>query len=422
MDVEDEENAPDNAQAALYARKTFLLLKRVLGKMQRNGVFKKKKRVPQRATDELHIRILFERDGQFYAAVLSDRFTASSWTFTYRKPSRVSLRVAKTDVLEDLAVDFTKVFRVSAAHGLGRGRRLAGLFKTRMNANGSLARTVRAKPLYDVTLLTAVEAGVCKNDLADVCALAGVPRDAEEALTAWSARCGVPLPLDTAAVREACLGTGMSREEADFLVAAMRHDGALRVAHDVRFSALLLAGRACAPLASFLSSCRRRAALKMPTELLAPVKKDFAVDAFTLPFYLLPRAVERPVTTCVFRRVLTGVARPLPDRNPGRAHNPSVVVNNRVVVAYVTDGVLTSGGESLVPPEQLEVMHETVTKSLRWTDSFANRLDTVAFDGEKEWCDADLRSALALARRATWAFQDPEGEKAKALYERIKMM
>jgi hypothetical protein len=55
-------------------------------------------------------------------------------------------------------------------------------------------------------------------------------------------------------------------------------------------------------------------------------------------------------------------------------------------------------------------------------DTFCNRIESVVFNGDSEWSEVDIRRAVGLAKRVQWVFRDPQGDKARRLYERISLV
>lgn len=208
--------------------------------------------------------------------------------------------------------------------------------------------------------------------------------------------------------------------------------GAARVASDTRFSALLAKPRSASASSATLRNLLDKARQWAPDTLILARRNKADSRAFedvVLPFVIKPYPgaphVPHP-SASKLAAVRTGLFLPA-----GKTHaqlRPSAAVLRAGgvsrVVAYVYDGVLFSGveAESKVPGEEVRGTHFTGRADTEWVKTFANRLETAAFDGDKEWRDEHLRAALGVAKRAVWLFTDPTSEAAAALDARIRRL
>jgi hypothetical protein len=399
-----------------------------------------------RATEEMHLRLLFDRGKQYVATLVADKQKPDG-TYEITKGSRLApvLTIAKSaEVLRLVAAsvcDFTIVFRALVAKDDPKKkdgcRKLAGLYISNRKPDGSIHRCLRDKgrtPVH-VTLcnLVAVDVVKDKNDAAAVYALAAkmyplangmAPRD----LAAHARANGLLTVSEVDNSRKTLLKLGLDDPASRFMEVAMglEADGVARVAFDPRFGSVFCT----AALAAKNAHVRRMAEAvasttlsSLATHVLAPRTRSMSLADFTLPFPIKPASGAGPAESprLYLRDAPTGLYRSIGVGH--RSKQPSAVVLRRghasEVVGYVYDSLYAVGTAALLPLDERNILYTPASADLAWAATFANRLDAAAFDGDEAWTDADIARALSLAKRAAWVFQNPEGSKAKELQARV---
>jgi hypothetical protein len=399
----------------------------------------------------LHVRVLLETPTAFVATVLNDRRSRSGdWSVSETTLTQRFVHIDKLQVVTDLFanhnVDMTRVFRVAATqstrdHGLKTLHGIHSCLPTRTEDGGdSFVRRVRSPrsnkktSTYHIKVVSMELVRDSIFDLADVCHYVAtnikpdMPRMVGEDDTSYATRCGVMLPLDVAGVRQALSDAGLEDKRALFVIAAMRcrADGLVRVAKDPRFRDLLanipvLGG----PLRSFLRQARMLSAQPASdfTEVMPFSAKGVALTGFSIPVLLGPGDAAPTGLTRHMPNLLTGLWQPMRSRN--RERYPSVVAVSvagaPTVVAHIIDFFFTACDQSRLPEDDQALLHQSVEPTLQWTETFANRLESVAFDGDLVWSDDNLRVALSLAKQVTWVFRAPGGPAASALRGRLSV-
>ena len=393
----------------------------------------------------VHVRLLFDSGASYVACVLDDQCSAlGEWTiFKERKFSKV-VHVRKTAALEhqvsSKALNATDILRVSArldvlvkVHKL---RTMAGMFKTRKEADGSVWRTTikmgvskRNSTPMNLHLDTVEPVDTIDTDAEALYALAKQlfpPLAVESNHAAYALSVGLMLPAEQTSVRRCFANLGVAAEaDTWFFEKCMEQNGTEAVARfssDPRFASLLQLPR------SRFSNMRVRnfvdkARSWKPNVKIQPAREaEASLADLTLPLVLAPAGAALARSPVYLGNVLrTGVY-----VSTGASHqdkHPSAVMKKKRdrdarLMCYVYDGLFYVGALKM-PAEEREVPYTQVPANLAWASTFINQIDAVAFDGNAHWSDSDIRQALGLAKVATWVFADKESAAATALMARI---
>jgi len=369
-------------------------------------------------SEELHLRVLFEHGDAFVAAAVRDaRDQRGSWGALHPQVF-IRKNSAAGALVREHALSFADVVRVTARVDaevrVSKKRTVSGLYKTI-----GRTRTPRKCPAIHVTFDSLELVASYDSDVEVVRSLA---RSVSRAATAQ-----LLSPNDGDPPEQALLKLGVSQADLRFAVAAVASGagGAARLASDPRFAALRQVSRASVTNVAVRGCLDAVKRWKPDAEVLPPRKKLVpAYDAFgdsSLPVVLRPGYAE---TLGRQRRRLTEYATgAYASLSPVlRPFSPRAFVRHAngasVVVAYAYDFALHEGGTA-IPAIDRQAEHAWVPPSLAVARHFAQRLACVAFDGDAEWSDEDLRFALGLANRVVWAFEEPEGERANRLMRRV---
>jgi hypothetical protein len=396
----------------------------------------------------LHVRLLFDVGNAYLASLMYDTRTAAGvWEVRLEYPHAVTVRVRKTAAMSTLvqtahsltAVDVIRVLALpdgSGGGGARKSRTLAGLFKRDVTADGTERRCPKQPrqwlggELLPVTFDALERVCAVDNDADVLYALAATlfpPCDGASG-AAHALAVGLMLPRTQESIADCLAALGVrAPTAAAFMQAALDapHEAgaAARIASDARFAAAMAAPRGA------IRNLRVRAFMDRargwePARVEPPCAfKPTAPDDATLPVLVRPApqgtaSLVRPSGAYKLRLASTGVygterrggvARVFVRRN-GTA--PPVVVGfARNLVFYAGDDL--PHGEDVASYTWYPPYLSTLA------DAFCTRLESAVFDGEMPWTDEELRRALGLAKRVCWAFKEPGGEAARALYARL---
>ena len=197
---------------------------------------------------------------------------------------------------------------------------------------------------------------------------------------------------------------------------------AARIASDPRFAAMLAMPRSAPTNVRVKNALDRARAWAPDADVQAACVKTKAPPDASIPLFLkpVPPTPLPPAGSYSLPSAPTGVYGPVNDRH---GNLPRVFVRRAgdvsEVVAYARDAIFSPGAGKLPRGENL-VPYQWYPPNLSLADTFATRLESAVYDGECEWSDADLRQALGLAKRVQWAFKDPNGDRARELYDRVR--
>lgn len=390
----------------------------------------------------MHLRILYDAGDCYVASLMWDVYLPDGrWLLELDKPLVPSVRVRKTrEVLEVVttsalvASDVVRVHaRLDESVRRKKNRSLSNLYSTRLDdARAGVIRIPRkkVKPLY-VTFDEVNVVATRREDADAVNALAhrlgahdaSVPPPAAAAAFARSA--GVLIPHDEASVKD-CL-TAMGAPDPPWASAAVHASAAARLATDPRYAPLLATPRSAATNTRVRDALDAARVWRLDTVVMPPrARKASPFADMTLPVLVKPTPAEPPTLRPPEWR-LTSVTKSgvYFSATPGHvANRPHAYVRVAAagdppqVVGYAYDLGFTLGDDKISPGER-KALYQWRPANLTLGEAFVTRLEAVAFDGDAEWSDEQLRHALGLARRAVWAFKAPDGPAARALYARL---
>lgn len=404
----------------------------------------------------LHLRFVLDAGGLYHAQVLNDRRDGDAgWVVLDITDYALTVRVRKTEsmarLVREAALTALDVVRVSArvdpAAGMHRRRKVYGLFHhggARPGDEASGRRVAFLKvPAGGPLVVTFSSVQVVKTLKDDSERLASLVRELYpppataarmEPLAYARSRGLMVLPQQTLIECAKALGV-TDHYDLRFLERAAQFGacGAARVATDARFSALVAKPRSASAPSSDLRTLLDKARQWVPDTLVLARRAKADPEAFrdmVLPFVIKPYPgaphVPHPASAKL-AAVRTGLFLPADlTHKPLRPAAAVVRVGGVAkVVAYVYDLVMYCGAaeaEAKLPGEERRGSHFVGRADTEWIKTFANRMEAAAFDGDKEWTDAQLRAALGVAKQAVWLFADPACEAAVALDARIRRM
>ena len=398
----------------------------------------------------LHLRFFFDVGDAYLACLVYDiRTSDGGWKIRADSPFAVTVRVRKTDDIVRLvetehgltATDIVRVWAtVDPQVKIRKNRTLSGLQNHKHDKDEGGERRCPKKPKYwtegqimCITFTSLERIANEEGDVEKIYALAAEMFPPSDGVTGMlhALSAGLMMPRDEDAVDVCLQKLGVSATDAMFFAAAVdagAETGATaRVASDPRFAPLLDLPRATPSNVRVRNLLDRARAWTPDAEVLPPCirvggRAPPPLEGVTIPFLIkpVPAAPAAPSGVFKLRDVHTGVYAPLTDR---RGCLPRAFVRRdggvSVVVGYAYAGVFHPGADKMPLGEDIS-SHAWHPPYLSLADTFCTRLESLAFDGEPEWSNAELRHALGMAKRVQWAFKDPAGDKAGALYARLK--
>jgi hypothetical protein len=425
---------------------------RLLRKLLR--ITKNKKPASERLT--IHLRLLYDVGDEWVAGLMTDfQEEGKAWEPVASKVAVPSLRICKTPALEKLveeeALGAFDVLRAEVCLDAHRARKshrsVLGLFTTRQQGS-RMTRTPKparlpgttsallyaVKPAF-VTLRGVVRVLPAASDAAHVYLQAleifPPPPGTSVADPAAHARsCGLMQPPDVLTVAASLARLGVQDLVFGAAACELGNDGAARFAADPRFREALGKPRSACANAAVRALMDGARAWRPDAVVLAPRRKLARGEAYadlTLPVVFRPDPPHAgaPANPVPVRLDNAATGAYISVAHGAASTKPRTFVLNEAagskVVAYAMNGHLNMGSSQMPPGERYQ-RHTWVPPTLSLCDVFANRLETAAFDGDAAWSDAELRSALGLAKRVVFLFRELGTETQREMQRRASAM
>lgn len=394
----------------------------------------------------MHVRVLFDVGEAYLAAPVYDKRplppNEGAWELEPQRSVYPCLRVRKASAagafIAAHSVVASDVLRVTARQDLTpRASKRACLRSTYYfdeTLPGYEVRRPRRprRKAVDITFDDAVlvETGASLALVYDAALVAfptaqGAPAIVDKALYARNR--GLLLPNDEETPRRCLERLGAPPGALDFAEAAVALGplATARLATDPRFQAMLATPRSAATNAEVRLALDRARAWTPDAELLPPRQrmagnaKSHAFNDSALPLLVWPDPAVRPPPEpedLLLRDAPTGSY--VCSRGMVFVRFGGVPPSVRVV-GHTSRHVYHEGADQRAPRD---TRWAWVSPVLSMMDGIANRLATVAFEGDTAWTDADLRRAMGVAERVVFAFRNPRGATAEALYARLRAL